>query len=64
MQVLTAIRERVGPDFLIGIRYVADEVLEGGLTKSDGLEISRKLKESGLVDFLNVIRGHIETDAG
>lgn len=64
LQVLTAIRDRVGPDFLIGIRYVADEVLEGGLTKSDGLEISRKLKESGLVDFLNVIRGHIETDAG
>lgn len=64
LQVLTAIRERVGSDFLIGIRYVADEVLEGGLTKSDGLEISRKLKESGLVDFLNVIRGHIETDAG
>ncbi|WP_025089611.1 NADH:flavin oxidoreductase [Brucella intermedia] len=64
LQVLTAIRERVGPDFLIGIRYVADEVLGGGLTKSDGLEISRKLKESGLVDFLNVIRGHIETDAG
>lgn len=64
LQVLTAIRERVGPDFLIGIRYVADEVFEGGLTKSDGLEISRKLKESGLVDFLNVIRGHIETDAG
>lgn len=64
LQVLTAIRERVGPDFLIGIRYVADEVLEGGLTKNDGLEISRKLKESGLVDFLNVIRGHIETDAG
>ncbi|MGC0055406.1 FAD-dependent oxidoreductase [Brucella pituitosa] len=64
LQVLSAMRERVGPDFLIGIRYVADEVLEGGLTKSDGLEISRKLKESGLVDFLNVIRGHIETDAG
>ncbi|TCQ74854.1 hypothetical protein EDF68_11311 [Ochrobactrum sp. BH3] len=63
LQVLGAMRERVGPDFLIGIRYVADEVLEGGLTKSDGLEISRKLKESGLVDFLNVIRGHIETDA-
>ncbi|WP_176073934.1 NADH:flavin oxidoreductase [Brucella intermedia] len=64
LQVLTAIRDRVGPDFLIGIRYVADEVIEGGLTKSDGLEISRMLKESGLVDFLNVIRGHIETDAG
>lgn len=64
LQVLAAIRERVGSDFLVGIRYVADEVLAGGLTRTDGLEISRKLKESGLVDFLNVIRGNIETDAG
>lgn len=29
-----------------------------------GLEISRRLKESGLIDYLNVIRGHIDTDAG
>ena len=61
--VLTAIRERVGPDFIVGIRHTGDEMLDGGLTKADGLEISRRLKESGLVDFLNVIRGHIETDA-
>jgi len=62
--VLTAMRKRVGPDFLLGIRYTADEIIEGGLTKEDGLHISKKLKESGLVDFLNVIRGHLETDAG
>lgn len=60
---LRAIRERVGPEFLVGIRYTADEAMPGGLTKADGLEISRRLKDSGLVDFLNVIRGHIETDA-
>ncbi|MDN7180964.1 NADH:flavin oxidoreductase [Caballeronia sp. SEWSISQ10-4 2] len=63
-EVLTAIRKRVGPDFLVGVRYTADEMIEGGLTKQDGLQISRKLKESGLVDFLNVIRGHLDTDAG
>jgi N-methyl-L-proline demethylase len=62
--VLTAMRKRVGPDFLLGIRYTADEIIEGGLTKEDGLYISKKLKDSGLVDFLNVIRGHLETDAG
>ena len=28
------------------------------------MEIARRLKDSGLVDFLNVIRGHIDTDAG
>jgi N-methyl-L-proline demethylase len=62
--VLRAVRERVGSDFLVGIRYTGDEMLEGGLTKSDGLAISQKLKESGLIDFLNVVRGHIDTDAG
>ena len=63
-EVLAAIRKRVGPDFIVGVRYTADEALDGGLTKQDGFEISRRLRESGMVDFLNVIRGHIDTDAG
>ncbi|MCY7305527.1 MAG: NADH:flavin oxidoreductase [Rhodoferax sp.] len=63
-EVLAAIRKRVGPDFIIGVRYTGDEDLPGGLTAKDGLEISRRLKECGMVDFLNVVRGHIDTDAG
>ena len=63
-EVLAAIRERVGPEFIVGVRYTADEALDGGLTKEDGLEISRRLKASGMVDFLNVVVGHIDTDAG
>lgn len=62
--VLRAIRDRVGAGFIVGIRYVGDEILKGGLTREDGMEISRRLKVSGLVDFLNVIRGHVSTDAG
>jgi 2,4-dienoyl-CoA reductase-like NADH-dependent reductase (Old Yellow Enzyme family) len=62
-EVLSAIRRRVGPDFIVGVRYTADEAVAGGLTKTDGLEISRRLRDSGMVDFLNVIRGHIDTDA-
>lgn len=61
--VLGAIRERVGREFIVGIRYTADETVPGGITKGDGFELSKRLKESGLIDFLNVIRGHIETDA-
>ena len=63
-EVLGAIRNRVGPEFIVGVRFVADEVLEGGLTREVGLEIAQRLRDSGLVDFLNVIRGHIDTDAG
>jgi hypothetical protein len=62
--VLKEIRKRVGPDYIVGIRYTGDEMLEGGLSKDDGLTISKRLKESGLIDFLNVVRGHIDTDAG
>lgn len=62
--VLSEIRKRVGTDFIVGMRYTGDELLENGLTQEDGLEISRRLKESGMVDFLNVVRGHIDTDAG
>ena len=61
--VLNAVRERVGPEFIVGVRYTADDTTEGGVTREDGFEISRRLKESGLVDFLNVIRGHTATDA-
>ncbi|TQS70893.1 NADH:flavin oxidoreductase [Rhodobacteraceae bacterium] len=62
--VLRAIRARCGAEFLLGVRYTGDEALSGGLSKQDGLAISHKLKDSGLVDFLNVVRGHIDTDAG
>lgn len=63
LDVLAAIRQRVGPDFIVGLRYTADELLARGLSKEDGLEISQILKASGQVDFLNIIRGHIDTDA-
>jgi N-methyl-L-proline demethylase len=62
-EVLAAIRKRVGSEFIIGVRYTADEVAKGGISVEDGLEISRRLRDCGQVDFLNVIRGHIETDA-
>ncbi|WP_212631813.1 NADH:flavin oxidoreductase [Pseudomonas sp. KB-10] len=63
-EVLRAVRQRVGNEFIVGVRYTADEALKGGISAEEGLDISRRLKESGMVDFLNVIRGHIDTDAG
>nr|WP_057929615.1 NADH:flavin oxidoreductase [Burkholderia ambifaria] len=64
MEVLRAVRDRVGPDFILGVRYVADEDCATGYGREEGLKISQMLKDSGLIDFLNVTRGHIETDAG
>src|SRR5690606_30748201 len=48
---------------IVGARMVADEQWDIGLTREDGIAIARRLVASGQVDFLNVIRGHIDTDA-
>ncbi|MFO7805650.1 MAG: NADH:flavin oxidoreductase [Paracoccaceae bacterium] len=64
MDTLAAIRDRVGPDFIVGVRYAGDECQAGGIDKAEGIEISQRLKDSGFVDFLNVVRGHIDTDPG
>ena len=62
LAVLGAIRAAVGERFLVGVRMVADEDWDRGLSRADGMNIAQRLKSSGLVDFLNIIRGHIDTD--
>jgi 2,4-dienoyl-CoA reductase-like NADH-dependent reductase (Old Yellow Enzyme family)/thioredoxin reductase len=63
LRVLDAVRNAVGPDFIVGMRMVADEDFEKGLSRDEGVEIARRLAAGGKVDFLNIIRGSIETDA-
>ncbi|MDW5314173.1 NADH:flavin oxidoreductase [Rhizobium sp. PL01] len=61
--VLDAVRKVVGPDFIVGIRMVADEQWDIGLSRDEGVAIAKRLAGSGKVDFLNIIRGHIDHDA-
>jgi 2,4-dienoyl-CoA reductase-like NADH-dependent reductase (Old Yellow Enzyme family) len=63
LRVLRAMRAAVGPGFLLGVRMVADEDWDIGLSRQEGIAIACLLRDSGLVDFLNVIRGHIDSDA-
>jgi len=61
-RVLEAMRAAVGPQFIIGVRMVADEDWDKGLSREDGVEIARRLAQGGQVDFLNIIRGRVESD--
>jgi 2,4-dienoyl-CoA reductase-like NADH-dependent reductase (Old Yellow Enzyme family) len=61
-RVLDAVRARVGRDFIVGARLVADEDWDMGLSRAEGLAICEKLVATGQIDFLNIIRGHIEHD--
>ncbi len=62
-RVLDAVRGAVGPDFIVGVRMAADEDWDRGLTRADGVAIAQALVATGQIDFLNLIRGHIDTDA-
>lgn len=62
-RVIDAVRAAVGPEFIVGIRMVADEDCDKGLSKQEGMEIARRIAASGRFDFINLIRGRIETDA-
>jgi 2,4-dienoyl-CoA reductase-like NADH-dependent reductase (Old Yellow Enzyme family) len=64
LEVLEEIRAQVGKDYIVGIRMVLDEDLADGLGRAEGLEIARRLVATGMLDFVNVIRGHIDTDEG
>ncbi|MCQ8780758.1 oxidoreductase [Mangrovibrevibacter kandeliae] len=57
IEVLSAIREAVGDDYVIGIRMSGDEMLKGGLSHEDCLTIASEYVRRGLVDFLNIIGG-------
>jgi 2,4-dienoyl-CoA reductase-like NADH-dependent reductase (Old Yellow Enzyme family) len=56
-RVLRAIRDRVGSDFVVGLRMAIDERLSGGIDTPLGLEMLRRIE--GLIDFVNVIRGNV-----
>ena len=60
--ILAAVRQRVGEDFVLGVRFAPDEAQEGGITPEMGVEIAKILKATGQVDYLNVNRGRIHTD--
>ena len=58
LEILEACRHGVGDGFLIGIRMPGDEMLAGGLTQEDCIEIARVHASSGLIDFISVVGGN------
>ena len=53
LEVLQAVRNKVGSDFPVTCRFSADEYVEGGLRIEDSKRIARKLEEHG-ADALHV----------
>jgi 2,4-dienoyl-CoA reductase-like NADH-dependent reductase (Old Yellow Enzyme family) len=64
LEMFEEIRRRVGPDCIVGIRMSAHEMLEGGMSPEESLEIAVRHARSGLIDYVNVVGADATTDLG
>jgi 2,4-dienoyl-CoA reductase-like NADH-dependent reductase (Old Yellow Enzyme family) len=64
LEVIEEVRLQVGDDFIVGVRFAADETNEDGLSVEEGLEVARLISATGGVDFLNVNGRYAGTAAG
>jgi hypothetical protein len=62
LEALAAVRERVGDDYVVGIRYLGDEVIEGGSDLDDAVWFGVQFAGAG-VDYLSISKGGRFEDA-
>jgi 2,4-dienoyl-CoA reductase-like NADH-dependent reductase (Old Yellow Enzyme family) len=62
LEVLAAVRARVGAAFCVGIRYLGDEVIEGGFDAEEAAWFGVAFAREG-ADFLSISRGGKFEDA-
>jgi N-methyl-L-proline demethylase len=62
LRLIRAVREAVGPDFIVGTRMTFDEQREGGLEPDEALLIAQDITAAG-IDFISLVKSSIGTDA-
>lgn len=62
LEVFRAVRERVGDDYVVGVRFLADEVIEGGSRVEDAIYYGKEFAKAGF-DFLSLSKGGKFEDA-
>ncbi len=61
--VFAAMREAAGDDFLLGVRMTMSEIDHdnNGLSEADNIDIASYLRDDGVIDFLNLVSGRIDS---
>jgi 2,4-dienoyl-CoA reductase-like NADH-dependent reductase (Old Yellow Enzyme family) len=62
LEVLAAVRARVGPDWCVGVRFLGDEVIEGGFRSDEAAWFGARFALGG-TDYLSVSKGGKFEDA-
>ncbi|HMS49481.1 MAG: mycofactocin system FadH/OYE family oxidoreductase 2 [Candidatus Microthrix subdominans] len=57
LELVVAVRAAIGPDLALGVRLCGDELIEGGTTIDDAIEVAKMVEATGAVDYLNTSIG-------
>lgn len=57
LDLVAAVREAIGPGLALGVRLCGDELIEGGTTIDEAVEVARMVEASGVVDYINTSIG-------
>ncbi|MFI0468352.1 mycofactocin system FadH/OYE family oxidoreductase 2 [Saccharopolyspora sp. 5N102] len=57
LEIIDAVREALGPERALGVRLCGDELIEGGTTIDEAVEVARMVEATGKVDYINTSIG-------
>lgn len=57
LEVIRAVREKVGKDFVVGIRLSMDEMVPGGMEVNDWIKVAQTIEAEGLIDYIMATAG-------
>ena len=56
-EIVAAVRARMGPEPVLGVRLCGDELIDGGTTIDDAVELAVQIEDRGGVDYINTSIG-------
>lgn len=57
LEIIDAVREAIGPERALGVRLCGDELIDGGTTIDEAVEIAKLVEATGKVDYINTSIG-------
>lgn len=57
LEIVAAVRAVLGPQKALGVRLCGDELIEGGTTIDEAIEVARMVEATGQVDYINTSIG-------
>ena len=60
-EIIAAVRDKVGADFIVGYRMGIDEFTPGGITIEDSKQAAAQLIRLGMIDYLSLAQGNFNS---